>query len=155
MAFKLDGKTLPVDVPFTSAGINYPANWLRLTTLDEKKAIGITEVSDEPTYDQRFYWGVDNPKDLTQLKKDWLQKQKDIAASLLSKYDWYVTRKSEKGIDIPDTIQTYRDDIRTACNAREAEISGANNVSTIEAYVTKPQAEGGFTPWPIDPNRES
>ena len=91
-----------------------------------KKAIGITEVSDEPTYDQRFYWGVDNPKDLTQLKRTWLNNQKDIAASLLSKYDWYVTRKSEKGIDIPDTIQTYRDDIRTACNAREAEISGAN-----------------------------
>ena len=44
MAFKLEGKTLPVDVPFqASAGTNYPANWLRLTTLDEKKAIGITE----------------------------------------------------------------------------------------------------------------
>ena len=70
MAFKLDGKTLPVDVPFTSAGISYPANWLRLTTLDEKKAIGITEVADEPTYDQRFYWGIDRPKDLTQLKRD-------------------------------------------------------------------------------------
>ena len=43
MVFKLDGKTLPVGVPFTSNGINYPANWLRLTTLEEKKAIGITE----------------------------------------------------------------------------------------------------------------
>ena len=44
MAFILEGKTLPVDVPFqTSDGTNYPANWLRLTTLDEKKAIGITE----------------------------------------------------------------------------------------------------------------
>ena len=47
MAFKLEGKTLPVDVPFqTSNGTKYPANWLRLTTLDEKKAIGITEVED-------------------------------------------------------------------------------------------------------------
>tara|TARA_R100000008_G_scaffold53_1_gene17 strand:+ start:1688 stop:1828 length:141 start_codon:yes stop_codon:yes gene_type:complete len=46
MAFKLDGKTLQVDVPFTSRGIKYPANWLRLTTLDEKKAIGIKEVPD-------------------------------------------------------------------------------------------------------------
>ena len=154
MAFKLDGKTLPVDVAFTSAGINYPANWLRLTTLDEKKAIGITEVADEPTYDQRFYNGVDNPKDLTQLKKDWLQKQKDIAASLLSNYDWYVIRKSEKGTAIPDSIQTYRDGVRTACNTREIEVSGSNNVSTLEAYVTKPQAEGGFTPWPTDPNGE-
>jgi len=46
MAFKLDGKIIKVDVPFTSRGIKYPANWLRLTTLDEKKAIGIKEVPD-------------------------------------------------------------------------------------------------------------
>ena len=47
MALKLDGKTLPVDVPFeTSDGTKYPANWLRLTTLEEKLAIGIQEVPD-------------------------------------------------------------------------------------------------------------
>jgi len=43
MVFKLDGKILPIDVPFTSNGVKYPANWLRLTTLEEKKAIGIKE----------------------------------------------------------------------------------------------------------------
>ena len=149
MAFKLDGKTLPVDVAFTSNGINYPANWLRLTTLDEKKAIGITEVADPVWYDQRFYWGVDNPKDLTQLKRSWLQQQKTTADRLLSKYDWYVTRKSEKGTAIPDSIQIFRDGVRTACNAREVEISGSNNVDTLKAY-----ADGEFTPWPTDPNGE-
>ena len=46
MAFKLDGVTLKIDVPFTSKGVKYPENWLRLTTLDEKKAIGIEEVTD-------------------------------------------------------------------------------------------------------------
>ena len=46
MAFKIDGKHIPIDVPFTSRGIKYPATWLRLTTLDEKKAIGIKEVPD-------------------------------------------------------------------------------------------------------------
>ena len=64
MAFKLDGKTLPVDVAFTSKGINYPANWLRLTTLAEKKGIGITEVADAATYDQRFYWSESKGKEL-------------------------------------------------------------------------------------------
>ena len=42
--FILDGITLKLDQPFTSRGIKYPATWLRLTTLDEKKAIGIKEV---------------------------------------------------------------------------------------------------------------
>ena len=43
MSFKLDGKPLKVDVPFTHNGIKYPATWLRLTTLEEKQAIGIVE----------------------------------------------------------------------------------------------------------------
>ena len=61
--FMLDNKPLPVDTPFTHEGTSYPANWLRLTTLEEKQAIGITEVPDESaTYDDRFWWGVDNPK---------------------------------------------------------------------------------------------
>ena len=51
MAFKLDGKSLPVDVAFTSNGINYPSNWLRLTTLSEKQAIGISEVADPAIFD--------------------------------------------------------------------------------------------------------
>ena len=42
--FILDGEQLLIDQPFTSRGIKYPATWLRLTTLDEKKAIGIKEV---------------------------------------------------------------------------------------------------------------
>ena len=46
MAFELDGKPIAYDVAFSHNDINYPANWLRLATLDEKKAIGITEVDD-------------------------------------------------------------------------------------------------------------
>jgi hypothetical protein len=61
--FLLNGKPLAVDTPFQIDGTSYPANWLRLTSLEEKNAIGITEVPDvTETYDSRFYWGVDNPK---------------------------------------------------------------------------------------------
>ena len=66
MAFKLDGSPLAVDVAFkTSDGTQYPANWLRLSTADEKTALGITEVADDPTYDSRFYWGNGTAKTLT------------------------------------------------------------------------------------------
>lgn len=45
--FMLNDKPLPLDTPFKdAAGNSYPANWLRLTTLAEKQAIGITEVPD-------------------------------------------------------------------------------------------------------------
>ena len=73
---KLDGKTLQYDRAFTHEGISYPANWLRLTTLEEKQAIGISEVADNTqSWDQRFYWGIDNPKDLDQLKASYTAEQ--------------------------------------------------------------------------------
>jgi len=61
--FKHNNQTIPLDTPFTIDGTSYPSNWLRLTSLEEKNAVGITEVPDvTETYDSRFYWGVDNPK---------------------------------------------------------------------------------------------
>ena len=45
MAFILDGKTLQQGVAFTDKdGNQYAANWLQLSTLEEKEAIGITEI---------------------------------------------------------------------------------------------------------------
>lgn len=45
--FLLNNVPLPLDTPFKdAAGNSYPANWLRLTTLEEKQAIGIVEVPD-------------------------------------------------------------------------------------------------------------
>jgi hypothetical protein len=60
--FQLDNKPLALDVPFTCNNISYPANWLRLASPEERADIGITEVADPESYDDRFYWGVDNPK---------------------------------------------------------------------------------------------
>ena len=146
MAFKLNDKTLPIDVAFTSNGINYPANWLRLTTLSEKQAIGISEVADEATYDQRFYWSASSAKDLAELKTNWVRQQKVEAGSLLEKYDWYVIRKTEKGTAIPTNVATYRDAVRTACTAREGEINGAANVEALKALIDGT----GITAWPAD-----
>jgi hypothetical protein len=61
--FKHNDTVIPLDTPFTIDGTSYPANWLRLTSLAEKQAVGITEVADvTTTYNDQFYWGVDNPK---------------------------------------------------------------------------------------------
>ena len=61
--FMLNSKPLQPDTPFQIDGTSYPANWLRLTSIAEKNAVGITEVADvTTTYEDRFYWGVDNPK---------------------------------------------------------------------------------------------
>ena len=190
MAFQLsDGTGIPVDVPFTIGTINYPANWLRLSTAEEKTALGIIEVEDPKVYDNRFYWNDGSAKELDDvnatyaedaldgsykkgdLKKDAdgnqliiygvksiLKKQeKATAQSLLSKYDWYVTRKSEKGTAIPAEITTYRDAIRTACNTRETEISNCADTAALVTLYGNTEKDGvitqNMTQYPTDPNK--
>ena len=138
----LNEKPLSYDRAFTHAGIQYPANWLRLSSLEERNALGITEVANDPTYDQRFYWGVDNPKQLndvtdedgnttTGLKTLWSATQGEIAASLLAPSDWRIIKAKETGTNIPSTWKTYRAAVRTACNARQTEIGNAADVPAL------------------------
>ena len=61
--FKLNNTPLGLDTPFTTEdGTQYPSNWIRLASAEERAAIGITEVADAASYDDRFYWGVNAPK---------------------------------------------------------------------------------------------
>ena len=158
---KLDGKTLVYDRAFSHNNINYPRNWLRLTSLKEKQAIGITEVADPvtPSYNQKFYWGVGNPKVLedtnnyasydedgkgegdvtsvtTGLKTLWISKQKAIAGNLLSQSDWMVTRKAETDVAIPADTTTYRAAVRTVCGEREAQITACEDTDALCALIT-------------------
>ena len=143
---KLDGKTLLYDKAFTHGGISYPANWLRLTTLEEKQAIGISEVSnDTQNWDQRFYWNATTPRQLddktetidgtevttTGLKTLWKAEQNQIAGTLLSPSDWRVVKAAEvTAYSVETKWLTYRAAVRTACNTRQTEI---NAVSTVDA----------------------
>jgi hypothetical protein len=128
---KLNEKPLSYDRAFTHAGIQYPANWLRLASLEEKTAIGITEVADDPWYDQRFYWGVGNPKDLATLKTQWKATQSEICNSLLSPSDWRVTRAAELGQAVASAWLTYRGAVRSACNTRQTEITAVADVPAL------------------------
>ena len=56
--FMLNNVTISIDSEQIIGGIKYPH--LREPALREQ--LGVIEVADAPDYDQRFYWGVDNPK---------------------------------------------------------------------------------------------
>ena len=171
MAFKLNGNPLAVDVAFSHNDIQYPANWLRLSTAEEKAAIGITEVADAPTYDSRFYEGDGTAKPLDDktetidgieyttlgVKSVLKAQEKDIANSLLAKYDWYVVRKAEKSTAIPSSISTYRDAVRTACDTREKEIDACSDTAAlVTLYGSTEQSDKTWKPnmtqYPEDPN---
>ena len=142
--FLLNGKTLAVDTAFTHNGIQYPANWLRLSTADEKSAIGITEVPDPVRADDRFYWGgdINNPKALEDkteedgsvtkgLKSQFIAQVKAQAGSLLNATDWKVIRASEGGKALDDETKAERVAIRTKSDEFEAQIKACKTVEEL------------------------
>ena len=177
MAFTLNGNPLAVDVAFkTSDGTQYPANWLRLATAQEKTDLGISEIADPTVYDSRFYNGDGTAKALDDVNatdengnllkdengnqvvtlgvKSILKAQEKVTAgSLLARYDWYVVRKAEKSTAIPTAITTYRDAVRTACNTRETEITNcADTAALVTLYSNKDDGTPYMTQYPTDPN---
>jgi hypothetical protein len=180
MAFKLEGKPLAVDVAFkTSDGTQYPANWLRLSSAQDKKDLGITEVADDPVYDSRFYWGNGTARTLTDtnevdengdplldengdqivtlgVKSVLKAQEKARAGSLLARYDWYVIRKAETSKAIPTAIKTYRTAVRTACTTRETEIDNCADTAALVTLYGSTEKDGVVTPnmtqYPVDPN---
>ena len=140
----LNGKPLALDVAFSTGGVNYPANWMRNATLAEKNAIGITEVADPAWYDRRFYWGVDKPKTLADLKTQWIDNQKATAGSLLAKTDWMVIRKEETSAVVPTATTTYRTVVRTQCKKREDQITACDTTDKLAALIGENKLEA----WP-------
>jgi hypothetical protein len=135
--FLLNEQPLQLDAPFEVDGTCYPANWLRLTSIEEKNAIGITEVADTTvSYDDRFYWGADNPKDLNGLKTQWSAQVKDTANKLLAQTDWMVIRKVERSVDIPADTATYRAAVLAECTRLVAAITACTDVPTLATVVT-------------------
>ena len=131
--FLLNNKPISLDTAFTTEdGTQYPNNWLRLASPAERAAIGITEVDDAPTYDDRFYWGVGNPKDIDMLKAMLVSQVKQTAASLLAPTDLKIIRAAETATAIDADVLTARAAIRTASNANETAI---NDCTTVDALA--------------------
>jgi hypothetical protein len=151
--FLLNGQPLAVDTPFkTPDGTQYPANWLRLSTAEEKEAIGITEVPDPEPYDQRFYWGYDAeghliPKDHAQLVEQWTAQTRTTANSLLSPTDWIIIREADNGKAADPVLKTWREEIRLAAGSKVYEIGQTTGTDALAAYITG----ADYPAWPVDP----
>ena len=70
---------------------------------------------------------------------------KQEAHSLLSSTDWYVTRKTEKNVDIPANVSTYRDAVRSVADQRCALFNG---VTTENAYFAVLSTQDNWPAWP-------
>ena len=167
MAYKLNGNTLPVDRAFTHNNVQYPRNWLQLSTEEERTALGITWEADPVRADDRYYWNgeLDNPKaleDVEAVDEDgnplWVQEWDEeaeamvntpvrlvtkglksakiaevnhTAGTILANTDWYVTRKTEREVDIPENVVTHRAAIVTEANRVETAIAEVTDVESL------------------------
>jgi len=145
--FLLDGKPLSPDVAFTHDGIQYPANWLRLASQQDRAAIGITEVPDPEPYDQRFYWGPGLPKDHTQLVEQWVAQTRTTANTLLAPTDWVIIREADNGKPADPLLKTWREDIRLATGVKVTAIRDTLDTDDLAAYITG----ANYPVWPADP----
>jgi len=143
--FILDNKPLPLDLPFEYNEIQYPANWLRLATVEERAALGITEEAEPEAYDDRFYWGIGTPKDLDSLKAAWSAQTDQIAYSLLFPSDWMIVRSMETSIPAPLDWTTYRSAVRIKAAEVKAAVASATDVESLISTVI------GID-WPASPN---
>ena len=64
MPYSLNGRTLALDVPWEHNDVQYPANWLRLSTEQDRAELGISWVDNSPAWNQMFYWGYDSDGNL-------------------------------------------------------------------------------------------
>ena len=128
--FTYNGTPISIDNEFTTEdGVTYP----HLRDPSVREQLGIVEVPDPEQYDQRFYWGVDNPKDLDQLKAQWIAQTKAAANSLLAQTDWMVIRKAERDIAIPVDVVAARGSIILDQDSKQQAIEAA---TTVEELIT-------------------
>ena len=169
MAWKHNGRTIQIGKAWVSDdNTKYPRQWNNLTDA-EKKSAGLVWEDDSvvETFDDRFYWAkdierkladenvvdldgkaVNDPmtgKQLVQLglKSIWIARTKESANSKLSKSDWEIARKAEKGTAIASATSTYRDKVRTACDTIEKKISDCSNLDDFKALFVIPKDSDG------------
>ena len=80
-----------------------------------------------------------NDKDFSASTIDQLKEMqiKDVKARghlKLLKTDWYIIRKAEEDVSIPNSIITERDNLRTAMNTKESEINALTAKKAIIEY---------------------
>ena len=157
MAFLINGQPLTIDTPFTDAdGNHYPATWLRLSSLEEKLAIGIKEVPDPQPYDQRFYWGYDQankliPKEHSMLVQLWTKQTKDTVNSILSSSDWMVIRQADNGKEMTQEWKEWREEVRAASKEKCAAIAATETTDELVQFLIGPT----YSEWPLNPEEKA
>ena len=146
-----DGRTVSTDMAFTLDDIQYPSNWLALSTPEDREERDIEGPLPEPAwYDQRFYWGPDQPKDHAQLVAQYSEYVRMNANAMLRETDWMVIREADNGTAMDADTKALRQEIRLATGTKVAAIEATANTDELAAYITSSE----YSQWPPYPEPE-
>jgi hypothetical protein len=151
---------VPAGTAFEWDNISYPANWCNLSSPQEKAAIGMVDVVYGAQPSDVYYWVSQDapvytgtvveinytatPKDLAPLKTQAVSAVQAQAYSILLPSDWRVVKGYETKSAIPMDWNTWRQDIRTQC---DAQIIAITNCTTVAELAALPPVT-----WAHDPN---
>jgi hypothetical protein len=151
---------VPAGTAFEWQGLQYAANWCNLSTPEEKAAIGMVDVIYGTPANDQYYWISQDtpvytgtvveinytatPKDLFTLQNNAVTTVQQQAYTILQPSDWRVVKGYETKIAIPANWDTWRQQIRTQCEAQIAAISACTTVAELAAL---PPVD-----WAHDPN---
>ena len=168
MPYKLGSRRLALDVAWEHNDVQYPANWLRLSTAQDRAELGILWEDASPTYNQKWYWGKDSdgnliPKTYTDLKTAWIAKTKATANRLLQPSDWRVIKAKERGTTMNADWKTWRQTIRTECGTMVTAIEATADVGDTSPHADFGRVEalqqyiegGSYNVWTADPDNTS
>ena len=168
MPYKLGSRRLALDVAWEYNDVQYPANWLRLSTAQDRAELGIIWEDASPTYNQKWYWGKDSdgnliPKTYTDLKTLWIAKTKETANKLLQPSDWRVVKAKERGSTMNADWKTWRQTIRTECGTMVTAIEATADVGDTSPHADFGRVEalqqyiegGSYNVWTADPDNTS
>jgi hypothetical protein len=145
MAWKYNNTIIRAGRSWTDdSGVTHPTSWMKWSN-DQKISSGLVWEDDPQPFDSRFYWSLDIPKDLEELKSEWRSRLNETARLKLELTDWYVVRKSEVGTEIPTEVTEYRTSVRQAHTTLVANIEAAVDLEAFISVATTMAEE-----WPAD-----
>jgi len=153
-----DGQYIQEGQAFTINDVQYPNNWLNLSTPEEKLAIGLEEViaTNSPASDV-YYWVsetldkatlsyVNTPKNLTSVKSNALSTINNTAYTILQPSDWMVVKATETSTPINPDWNTYRASVRATADQTKTAVTAAQNVDAVATIM-------GSIAWPTSPSQ--
>lgn len=148
---------IPAGTGFEIDGVQYPTNWLNLSTPEEKAAAGIVDVVYGQRPDDKYYWVTEQPpvyadgvvtvnytatpKDLAAGQAQLVNQVNQSVHSLLLSTDFMDFRPNYTP---PTGWLEWRESVRVACQDAKVAI---NACTTVEELVALSPVD-----WPKDPN---